>query len=258
MKMFPGVLALALTVGVVFAPPAFARRTVIDGGTTFSVGGYCSATTSGSADCVAQTLGFTLVLDGQSYDNFYINSNGVLSLGSIQGQLISSITNPLSSLAGLSVPVFSPRFYDGLGSSYSEGQYVARVVSSTSNLLQVAFFECSDPLRCGRETVERNLGFAPSFYLTLQSIAGGGFSLAYNYDTALLGTQGTSGFNLPSTGLVQTTGPLQNQSFLFGANGQLMAPVPEPSTWLMMLVGFALVGGGLRRNAHKATATRLA
>lgn len=255
MHVFRIVLALVFGACVSLASPAHARRTVIDLGTTLTTSGYCSPATATvfTTDCAAQQLGFALQLGGQTYDSFYINSNGVVSLGSIQNELAANAIIPSLTLGAFDVPVFSPNFRDGaVNFSNYDGAFVARVVSSTSSLLQVAFFRCLDPGSCGLETVDRGLGFAPSFYLTLESLVGGGFSLGYSYDPGVLGTQGTYGFNLPSTGLVETIGPLQNQTFLFDANGQLVNAVPEPSSWLMMLAGFALIGGVMRRKGRKA------
>jgi hypothetical protein len=205
-------------------------------------------------DCAAQQLGFKLQLANQTYDSFYINSNGVLSLGSIEAQLLSSISDPSESLGEYSVPVFSPWFRDGFGSSQNyDGFFVSQVVSSTSDMLKVAFFECSDSTRCGLESVRRGLGQnPPSFYVTLARLDGGGFSLNYMYDEPLLGTVGTYGFNLPSTGLLETTGPLQNRNFTFDGSGQLLAAaVPEPATWLSMLLGFGVIGTAMRRRPTK-------
>lgn len=46
--------------------------------------------------------------------------------------------------------------------------------------------------------------------------------------------------------LVAVNGDTQNQIFLTGAG------VPEPSTWLQMLAGFAFIGSALRRRKRKA------
>lgn len=261
MLMFRIVLAIALISGFGSTEPLHARRTVIDLGTTLTTSGYCSPATAlfNSSDCAAQQLGFALQLGGQTYDSFFINSNGVLSLGSIQTQLFSNATDPSLTFGDYLVPVFSPSFVDGaVNFSNYDGQFVVRVVSSTSSLLQVAFFECIDPGNCGLETIDLGLGFEPSIFLTLQSLVGGGFSLAYNYDQEILGTQGTYGFNLPSTGLIEATGPLQNRTFVFDATGQLINAVPEPSSWLMMLGGFAMIGRALRRKRRLAMASQLA
>jgi hypothetical protein len=88
----------------------------------------------------------------------------------------------------------------------------------------------------------------PIYTMTLTDLASG-FQVDYTYNAGALGQTGTYGFNLP-TAQFATTGPLTNQTFLFDSNGQLVtsiASVPEPSTWMTMLLGFALAGFGLRR-----------
>jgi hypothetical protein len=40
--------------------------------------------------------------------------------------------------------------------------------------------------------------------------------------------------------------------FSYGYTGTVVSAVPEPSTWLMMIVGAAMVGGALRVNRAKA------
>jgi hypothetical protein len=62
-----------------------------------------------------------------------------------------------------------------------------------------------------------------------------------------------------------------NSQFSYSASGSLgtgraggaataafvssIAPVPEPGTWAMMILGFGLIGGALRRRAHPTMAT---
>ncbi|MCY7281423.1 MAG: PEPxxWA-CTERM sorting domain-containing protein, partial [Sphingomonas bacterium] len=87
------------------------------------------------------------------------------------------------------------------------------------------------------------------YSITLTGLSDG-FTVDYSYSAGALGDIGTSGFNLPS-GLNETTGPLVNSSFRFGGDGQLLtAAVPEPATWLSMLLGFALTGAALRRRTR--------
>jgi hypothetical protein len=78
--------------------------------------------------------------------------------------------------------------------------------------------------------------------------------------TANTATAGTAGFQFaaPSlvtggTGLYATT---SNGVFLAFEN--VTAGVPEPATWVMMLVGFGAIGGTLRRHQKVATRVRFA
>jgi hypothetical protein len=80
---------------------------------------------------------------------------------------------------------------------------------------------------------------------------GGGFQVDYSYNAAATGDIGLYGFNLPSAQF-ENTGPLTNQSFVFNSAGALVSDVPEPSTWMSMLLGFGLAGFALRRKRRLA------
>jgi hypothetical protein len=95
------------------------------------------------------------------------------------------------------------------------------------------------------------------FGLTLTDL-GSAFRLDYfYYQASVLGPNfesilidyhtGTYGFSLPGTAYLEATGPLVDRSWIFG---QTQA-VPEPGTWLTMLVGFAAIGFALRRHARR-------
>ena len=100
------------------------------------------------------------------------------------------------------------------------------------------------------------ISFSPadSFFGTLNgtntALGGGLFSPNFNYN--ILG--GTGSF-LGSTGMFLGTGsingPLQQLTLNFA--GEITAPaVPEPATWLMMLIGLAGIGVGMRRRRRFA------
>lgn len=89
------------------------------------------------------------------------------------------------------------------------------------------------------------------YTITLTGLSDG-FMVAFTYSPSALGDIGTSGFNLPG-GLAETTAPLTNRSFLFDGTGQpVTGAVPEPSTWMAMLLGFAAIGAALRRRKAQA------
>lgn len=45
--------------------------------------------------------------------------------------------------------------------------------------------------------------------------------------------------------------------FIFGEPNAVIAPVPEPATWLMLILGFGAVGAGMRRRSGDAKASRV-
>jgi hypothetical protein len=316
LRVLAAFLALSLAV---LAGPASARRTVIDASFIMSPGGYCSPGQAAIEGCTAQTLPFSLAIDGQTYSSFYVNSNGTLSLGSIEAELAAQSTytsptfpnfppvytgpDPFTTLSSYSVPIFSPNFVDGPGFASDflppfefDGAFAVETNLSPTSL-SVIWYECTSPINCGQATIDAItnssgdvfledqiffLGFqalgcpcdpypgdeairaagvevlaegyaAQIFGLTLTQLAEG-FSLDYTYGAAWLGVTGTYGFNLPS-GFLEFTGPLANRTFVFDANGQLVHEVPEPATWLMMLLGFAAIGIALRRRPPRALAS---
>jgi hypothetical protein len=246
-------------------------------------------------------------MGGNTYNSFYVNSNGTLSFGSIESFLApqnsySSGTYtgppPQTSLGVYSVPIFSPNFSDGPGyldgfGGGFDGNFSA-VTSVGSNSFTVNWFPCSSgyPLTCGAFSMNlvasatynpADLGYVddlqriilywgnsscpctsldqqfafgqqnllawmmnnlPVYTMTLTDLSDG-FRVDYSYDPAATGQSGVYGFNVPS-GLDQTSGPLENRSYLFNSLGQLIA-VPEPKSWMTMLLGFLLLGFALRR-----------
>jgi len=88
-------------------------------------------------------------------------------------------------------------------------------------------------------------GSLPVYTMTLTDLADG-FQVDYTYNLGALGDAGLYGFHLPG-GLFEVSGPLANQTYRFDSNGQLLPAVPEPATWLTMLLGFGLAGMAMRR-----------
>ncbi len=158
------------------ASPALARRTVIDASYIMNLNGYCSPGAAAVNGCPAQTLPFTVALGGQTYDSFWVNSNGTLSLGSIEAQLAAqstytsaSVANvppvytgpaPLTSLSSYTVPIFSPNFVDGPGFASNflppfefDGTFVSQTSSSPTSL-SVIWYTCNSPATCGQTTID--------------------------------------------------------------------------------------------------------
>jgi len=173
------VFALVALSWALSATPAMARRTVIDANYHFGLQGYCSPGAAAMDGCPAQTLPFSLTIDGQTYNSFWVNSNGTLSLGSIEAQLAAQSTytdpnmantgptgpvytgpTPYTSLSSYSVPIFSPNFVDGPGYASDflppfefDGTFVSQTqVSPTS--LSILWYTCGSPATCGQTTID--------------------------------------------------------------------------------------------------------
>ncbi len=300
------VLSAAALVALIPTEPATATRTAVDGGAIFILGGYCSPNAIGTSDCNGKTLPIPITLGVNTYNSFWVNSNGTVSLASIAPFLATQNSSPptgptLTSLTGYgSIPVFSPSFADGPGfqdfanGNQYDGNYIADT-TLTANGFVVNWYACGSPLFCGPRTVnllstatfsqtdfnsgglsfavaqqsrlppgtgtdQQNfdsgraflLGNLPVYTMTLTG-SGGGFQVDYAYNPIATGATGLYGFNLP-TAQFEATGPLTNRTFVFNSVGALVPGVPEPSTWMSMLLGFGLVGIALRRRRSPAQA----
>jgi hypothetical protein len=130
---------------------------------------------------------------------------------------------------------------------------------TTTNSLTAYWFPCSTAIFCGQDSLPAETSDELGIFHTLEEIQamqtygmfgltltnlGGGFQLDYFYYPNGAPT-GTYGFNLPGAASLQTTGALQDQTWIFDASGRLA--VPEPGSWLLMLLGFAAMGLALRR-----------
>ena len=96
----------------------------------------------------------------------------------------------------------------------------------------------------------------PVYTMTLTGLADG-FQVDYLYNPDAIGDIGLYGFNLP-TAQFENTGPLTNRTFLLNSVGALVSGVPEPSTWMTMLLGFGLVAFALRRKRRLSPGAGLA
>ena len=268
-KFFLPMLTFAL-VGV--ASPAEAGRTVVDGGQTILVNGYC--TPDGGPDCAPQALPFGLTLGGTTYNTFILNGNGTLTLGDTAIDW-TSVANSPPSLSGFTMPIFSPQMdntitlmgnaLDPSLPNFQETRWAASI-ASTPGSLTAYWFVCSSAIFCGTESLSAIFYDFGAGGLTLQEVIdrqswnmfgmtltdlGSGFQLDYFYYPAFaisptfeyypIVPNGTYGFNLPGAGSLQSTGPLVDRSWTFNQ------AVPEPGTWVTMLVGFAAIGLTLRR-----------
>lgn len=271
---------LAASLFLIAAYPAEARVTVVDGGTERTIGGYCTPGTPVASDCMAQALPFTITLGGANYDSFILNGNGTLTLGNA-GIDWSTVSNTPPNLAAYAMPVFSPQndnsiayktivnMTDGTTSSEADTKWAASVTTGPGTLTAY-WFPCGTAIFCGRDSLPAELydGFGLThdqvverqswgmFGLTLTDLGAGSFELSYfyypvytagpNYTEQLVtDPQGTYGFNVPGGPSLQQTGSLVNRSWIFDSVG--VRAVPEPGTWLMMVLGFLGLGVAMKR-----------
>ena len=143
-------------------------------GRNWTLGGYCSPNTGGS--CTPYAFATPLSIGGTSYGQFYVNSNGTVSLGSIRSIPDTAgewghVDSPNSALCLRTHTRFRPRFVDGPGVQdfFGGGGYDGTYVSDTSinpSGFAVSFYGCTDPLHCGPRTIDlvQNATFSQSSY----------------------------------------------------------------------------------------------
>lgn len=136
--------------------------------------------------------------------------------------------------------------YAGLSSSI-EGAHVHCCASASGNApIAVAFSLPAGNPSTGVITGTYNLTLASTYTSDFLTLAGGTATAARTYFLNGL-TSGLAYLNVHSTAF--PAGEIRGQLPAMAAGG-----VPEPSSWAMIITGFALVGGTMRRRANAAVA----
>ncbi|SNS40706.1 PEP-CTERM protein-sorting domain-containing protein [Sphingomonas laterariae] len=241
--------------------------------------GFDSGSLGACDDCFsnAHALGFSANFFGTTYSDIYISNNGYLTFGSGQGDYTPDGLG--AAYAGL--PIIAAFFGDvdtrGAGSAlatFGTGTYAGRAAfgatwdgvgyydSATDKLnnFQIVLTDRSDT---GAGNFDIYLNYAQIQWETGNADDGqgglGGFSASAGFNAGTGGQPGTffeiPGSRTPGSFVDGGTAPLINATnngtpgqFLFTVRNGVVAPaVPEPATWAMMIAGFGLVGGAMRR-----------
>ncbi|XHR98895.1 hypothetical protein ACFB49_04890 [Sphingomonas sp. DBB INV C78] len=223
----------------------FAAAPQIDGGLSFGPGGVLFATGYPTNTLLQYKTGSTT-------PDKIINLSGVGgSVGTLQ---------------------FVPQGFDGAGNlkiaSYSTGQfYTASLTADGNGLYNIGALTLSGQLSGGPEGLVYvdggNAGFGVDSLLVSEYSAGkvGTYKLDANGNPIagtrrdfIKGLNGAEGAVIdPLTGdfLFSTFGSGNGLFVISGFTAP--APVPEPASWAMMISGFGLIGGALRRRTGRLT-----
>lgn len=235
----------------------------------------------------AVALPFDVNYFGNTYSDLYVSNNGYVTFGA--GQPTFTPDGLGSGYSGL--PIIAAFFADvdtrGAGSAlttYGEGSYAGRD----------AFGVTWDGVGYYNTKADKLNSFQ-MILTDRSDINGGDFDIYFNYDQILWetgsasggsggfgGTSAAVGFNagidgnpsgtfyevagsrVPGSFLDDGTAPLiegtntnlPGQLLFSVRNGTVLVPsVPEPTTWAMMIAGFGLVGGVMRRRGKVDLAT---
>jgi hypothetical protein len=232
------------------ASPAYAERTQIDNAS--SAIPAASLCTIGSA-CTALTMPFSASFGTGAFNSVYVYRNGLVSIGS----QIAAGAN-LSSLAAIGGNVFTAGY-------------------SPSGLVELSDFQVQDPTPQAfdatgslflkpvfRVRYFANLTADPANKQRMQfsifDVGGGEYALQFghgsgsNVGAPVFAPDGYLGYSFGGAG-IQRSGPAlisdingysTKFEYFFGANA---GAVPEPASWAMMVFGFGLIGGIIRRQS---------
>jgi hypothetical protein len=206
-----------------------------------------------------QTISFTYRFDGQLYNPYGSNPGGSVSLGlscggnsgacyngaNGTGQAITFADangNPLSLYGGLRMPEDSWNYYfNASGSCFGENIYCGQYSSSLWDY--------------GLNAPDAG-GVVDGYIRAYLNIPTGDTSLGVRGTLNLdcrgasscdFGHTGTFGFGALPTGV-----SFGSASGVFLTQSATPAGVPEPATWMTMILGFGLIGGMVRRRQRQA------
>ncbi|MET0373102.1 MAG: PEPxxWA-CTERM sorting domain-containing protein [Rhizorhabdus sp.] len=243
------------------ASPALARRTSVDqitdpsdpDGPGLSVikvlSGYCDLTGEECGSGEGATLGYAVSFDGgANYTNqIFVTGNGLLTFGSgvdffgsadSSGQTLSDLIydgqDPSLEVYGLNlISAGQSNYLDFNGGG---GFMQSAKLSVENNMITASWYTCNSPFDCNVNSYNLKLkptndGFYGSF--DFSSGSPGGSDRGYVSGGAYTGVEAS--FFLPAQ-----------------LKGLSASAVPEPSSWMLMISGFGLIGGVLRRRAVRA------
>ena len=190
----------------------------------------------GVASAATFTLNLTGIVSNGTFNDFDIGTSHFrtfnLALSSFtpfaiaQGDMLN-VTITLDGL--LTVPASGEQLF---GINFFQGNFGSPPGGDTTNVSgELTFFNSQGPTGLSNDVLQGNCGNC------LTSITGQIPGAAFSFDSVQL-TQTITGLATPFT--------IDNSSFSYQLR-DLAATVPEPGSWAMMISGFGLLGGALRR-----------
>lgn len=244
--------AALLGLVVLSASPTEARKIVIDQGQFIAPGlPLGPACTIGGPACTATTLPFSFDFGTGSTNLAYIYNSGIVSFGAP----IPDAVDPLGSFLDFGVPVIAP-LYDptasGVAGPYEASSRVFQPFEfpETQANFGTEMFLISwlDPSTVNDEFFLSGwvhlILDASSTELRFEFLHGESNTIDENIVTALPNVAGTNlGYSVLGEQLFDATPDIAAvHAYSVGIPGA----IPEPATWMMMLLGFGAVGYGLR------------
>ncbi|MBC7499187.1 MAG: PEP-CTERM sorting domain-containing protein [Herminiimonas sp.] len=185
------------------------------------------------------TLDFTIANPLGANDSYSFGVTGVEN-GAFANLLDFRIS------AGTALTTFTLADFHGMNEYYGGylGGSLSRLGVSTDALGNIDFF---DIIFRGRSPVDPQLIYVFSTQRDPGNLGVSGPGISLDYDPAL-------NYRTPSAGgygCYVACGPIITSSISGVGGGVGIGAVPEPASWLMMIVGFGLIGSALRRQTRK-------
>ncbi|MDB5575136.1 MAG: hypothetical protein JWR80_312 [Bradyrhizobium sp.] len=260
-KFMGAALAVAATVAVAtpasatvttfatFAPVGSAANVIWNnaGSTTNAL--FNSTATGGSIVVAPRLVSFSFVNSGLA--QYFTNAQASFTLNA------SETGNPAATVGGFIVQ-------DGVGGSFSFKTTTAVTIGGTtyaigSNLLSGTFggtsiFGSRGGTTAGftGDTAVGDSVFYTSDFLSFAGVNDSDFNIGLNVVTPALNAVPTSG---TPTSALRTFRAVANGAFSTDPAATVTAAVPEPATWLMMILGFCGIGLGLRGRRNRIALT---
>jgi len=252
-------LCVGLALGLLVTSQAAARRIVIDQGEFLPSGTLGTGCTIGGAACGATTLPFFFDFGSGSTNLAYIYDSGIISFGAP----IPNGADPTGAFTSFGVPVIAPLYVPG--TSGTPGPY--QVGTTTIGSDDFAFEETLPNF--GTDLFLIN--FLDPTTIDQDNNLSALINVIFDFSPTELRiefTHGMSGLGFDENGLFTTIFVLPDTAgtqmgFSLGGNQFFQAPanieatnafsitadntIPEPGTWMTMLLGFGLAGFALRR-----------
>lgn len=257
MVKFRKAFFVGLALGLLASSEAVARRTIVDQGEFLPQGSLGAGCIIGGPTCTATTLPFFFDFGTGSTNQAFIYDRGVISFGAP----IPVGADPTGSFTSFGVPVIAPLYVPG--SKGVAGPYQVGTATITADDFEETLPNFGPDLFL--------INFLDPSTIDLENGLSGLINVIFDFSPSELRIEfihGMSGLGSDQDGnstvifvLPDTTGTQMgyalggNQFFqappdIVGTNAfSIAAPgaVPEPGTWLTMLLGFGLVGFALRR-----------
>lgn len=254
------ILAFTVFVMLLTASPAAARYIVIDRPEFLPSLSSTTACTIGGGLCSGVSTNLIAPQLGQAY----IYDRGIVSFGSPLPDTVNASTD----LTTLGMPVIAPLYLPG--PSGDAGPYTETAYGNVSpgsltfnlgftpsgnDLFIVTWLDPAEDVDPGAQPIIALIIDATASEVQFQMVHGMANNASNPPDTAFPDTTNRLlGFSINGQSLIEATPDITADN-VYSARLTAVTSVPEPATWLSMLLGFGVLGLAVRRTSKRQAAT---